>query len=101
MSAEIDGALQITHGSETGGTMISEFLVLGEGNPLASLRVQGRRTLAAIGAVLMAATSPSVPSDPAMAHDQIAPAREEAHPPIWWQAVLYGTLLAAMLTNRY
>ena len=74
------------------------------GNPLGSIRARGRHALAALAGIFLAAGGARVPREPV--REETTSLREgtskgAGHAPIWWQAVLYGTLLAAMLTNRY
>ena len=86
--------------------MNADCFVPGHGNPIGSIRAWGKHALGALPGILMAAGAARVPSEPTPSHEETTSSREGTskggdHPPIWWQAALYGTLLAAMLTNRY
>ena len=84
--------------------MSADCFVPNHPNPMASLRAWSRYALVTLPGILFAAGAAAVPSEPSS--ENTTPGREETpksreRPPIWWQAALYGTLLAAMLTNRY
>jgi hypothetical protein len=86
--------------------MSADCLVPVHGSPLGSIRAWGRHALAALPGIFMAAGAARVPSEPTPSHEETTSSREgtrkgSGHPPIWWQATLCGTLLAAMVTNRY
>src|SRR6266568_3095185 len=84
--------------------MNANCFALGHGNPLGLIRVWSRRALAALPQIFKAAGIARVPSEPTPSLEQTSSregAAKDAGPPIWWQAALYGTLLAAMLANRY
>lgn len=86
--------------------MVTDCFVPGYRDPVGTIREWGKHTLGVLLGILMAAGGALGPSEPTPAHEEMTPLREGTskgtdHPPIWWQSVLYGTLLAAMLTNRY
>jgi hypothetical protein len=86
--------------------MTADSLISGYRRPLRSmLLVWARQALVTCPRLLMAAgaapgPNPSTPAPEETAAGEGASKRAKS-PPIWWQAALYGTLLGAMLTNRY